>query len=102
MDLKCAECGEPFSRKPTYRFQRLTLVMASALVLFLVVAALGLTSGNGASSLTLIGGYGSIFAGLSTLAFFGLYRVEKRRNTLCPGCVRKAEKADQQKKLTWR
>lgn len=102
MEMKCSGCGKSFTRDVSHRYRYMMLVTAAAFVIFALVIVLGLSTGSLASTPTILSLYGLGFTGLFTIAFYALSQGEERRNTLCPECIKKAEKDDQKKRITWR
>jgi hypothetical protein len=102
MDIKCEECGKPFSREVRHRYLYLTIITAAAFVILLLLVLLMVSSGTLLEGSNILASYGVGFTAIFTIAFYALYRGEVRRNTLCHECLKKTEEADKQRKITWR
>jgi hypothetical protein len=102
MEIRCSDCGNSFERSISYRYRYMMMVTAVAFVIFALVVVLGLLTGTVATTPTVLSLYGVVFTGLFVVVFYALAQGEKRRNTLCPNCIEKAEKGDQKRKITWR
>ncbi len=102
MEIKCSDCGNSFERSVSYRYRYMMLVTAAAFVIFALVVIWGLATDTVATTPTVLSLYGVVFAGLFIVVFYALAQGEKRRNALCPACIKKAEASDLKRKFTWR